>query len=1285
MTLKVRIVALVLVFGYSTSAEEIAEVETTGSTTVKSPEDLRILLRAEQEKYALLAPPSIDPYWSTRDDDIFVNWSEWPESAKKLAVATLDENLIPRYEIYLWENPESGTITVANMYNETMTELQPEKGFDSLGWAMLHFGISVADELSSFQQVIHASHHTAVTLTLTPVAFEKVCTEFREEEQSLAMQEASAMPIGMVMMSLPSSPSNLMLAINGTTNTNTAVEIEIGYPETFTNKVEVYATTNLIKGEWEIVSPALVTTGSTSLVWTDTQTNLQFRAYQVGDADLDSDGDGLVDAREILIYHTDRFNSDSDGDYMDDAWELQYALNPNDDLDMILDPDHDMLPNVYEHYYGLNPNSADSSAITKLRVDPANAAQPDTYATIRDAFNASTNYSIIEVASGAYSGSGNTGLSFPRHPVMLMSDNWGTNRSSEIQSDGFSAFFMSDEQDNQTIVRGLNINLTGDRPMQSGFYLGEGNCTFTGVAPFFDGVKVELGDSDWAVGFYGLGSSDKTIRFNNCIVRGANNHHVSSGIYLVDSPKVLVSNCTFMDFNSSTNTSHGILLGTSPINLGHAAASIEARIENCFWDASFASNNNYAVAHALGSSGRYNTQVSSAIAPGAVDFLDVDSMSGLIETNGFVLRDGLILSNSPCINATVNALSWHDFHGQPRDSAPDMGADEYSLISTNDIDGDGLTDYAEAFTNFTSIFDYDSDDDGVGDGDEISCGTIPTNSDNYCVTILGSVDDQTGLGASVLASYALGYGNWNPAKATSVANGQFSYPHQIIDSPYPLMVQILIDLDGDGLSDSGEPFYIETLNITNHDSGISFVLHDADKDGVGDGDEVNCGTDPNHKDHYCVSLQGTVTNLFGLSGATYASAVLMNQTIPPWPYEIELGNLEKTVLEQVSITNGDFLIDHLIIDQRGSNEVWNLWLEVYQDMTSNGVFDVFEPITYVRVAVTNHTMEYEVQLDVNPYDADGDLIPDGWEYANGLSFTNNIDAFADPDGDWIDNLWEYRLHLDPYTYNTNNYAFADAMQAVDSRIEGLNPSNAIHIFSEDYWVTTNLTRNPNCWAGDIDLTCCSPWNSYNANKRAGTLISPRHAIFVNHLPPPNTFFIPEGYDLRFVDATNGGYTATIESIHHLDYTAGADLTVAVLTEDVPTNRFSFAKILPEYYTNYLGHAVIHVPGLCLDQEEKALVHDLKYPSRYTMPIYGDRINYSDEPDGLISGDSGNPGFIILNNELVITTLWRTGGGGGGTSVTSVKEEINAIMNTNGNYSLTEIDLSGYIEIPENLR
>ena len=59
------------------------------------------------------------------------------------------------------------------------------------------------------------------------------------------------------------------------------------------------------------------------MVWTDAPllpTALRF--YAVGNADLDTDGDGLLDAREVILYGSSPSEVDTDSDGTDDYEEV---------------------------------------------------------------------------------------------------------------------------------------------------------------------------------------------------------------------------------------------------------------------------------------------------------------------------------------------------------------------------------------------------------------------------------------------------------------------------------------------------------------------------------------------------------------------------------------------------------------------------------------------------------------------------------------------------------------------------------------------------------------------------------------------------------------------------------------------------------------------------------------------------------------------------------------------------------------------------------------------------
>ncbi|MCK5843059.1 MAG: hypothetical protein KAG97_00040, partial [Victivallales bacterium] len=283
------------------AVDSIERLKKPATISVKSPEDLRALIRGEQEKFALIAPPSLEPYWSSLNGDVFVEWEDWPEASRKLAFAVLDENMIPRYELKIWEDFVSAEIFVVNDRNGIMATLKPEKGFDPYGfWLKSRAGVSSISELSEFEQILYSSSHTALSLTLTPSIFEKACAEIREDERAvlrLAAVEESLIP--MAMMS-GGAVTNLQGAIGITTNGT--VEIEVAWPSSFSNRVCLFSCEDLVAGDWSVLAEKLPTYSVSSLVFEDVaSSNLTDCFYRAGDADLDSDGDFLVDSFELVV------------------------------------------------------------------------------------------------------------------------------------------------------------------------------------------------------------------------------------------------------------------------------------------------------------------------------------------------------------------------------------------------------------------------------------------------------------------------------------------------------------------------------------------------------------------------------------------------------------------------------------------------------------------------------------------------------------------------------------------------------------------------------------------------------------------------------------------------------------------------------------------------------------------------------------------------------------------------------------------------------------------------
>ncbi|HEY5044080.1 MAG TPA: LamG-like jellyroll fold domain-containing protein [Verrucomicrobiae bacterium] len=76
---------------------------------------------------------------------------------------------------------------------------------------------------------------------------------------------------------------------------------------------------------------------------------------------LDSDGDGLTDAYELLVSHTNPYLADTDGNGMPDGWQVLHFGKAGNDPNG--DPDHDALRNLQEYLYGTDPQVSEGFSI----------------------------------------------------------------------------------------------------------------------------------------------------------------------------------------------------------------------------------------------------------------------------------------------------------------------------------------------------------------------------------------------------------------------------------------------------------------------------------------------------------------------------------------------------------------------------------------------------------------------------------------------------------------------------------------------------------------------------------------------------------------------------------------------------------------------------------------------------------------------------------------------------------------------------------------------------------
>lgn len=236
--------------------------------------------------------------------------------------------------------------------------------------------------------------------------------------------------------------------------------------------------------------------------------------------------------------------------------------------------------------------------------------------------------------------------------------------------------------------------------------------------------------------------------------------------------------------------------------------------------------------------------------------------------------------------------------------------------------------------------------------------------------------------------------------------------------------------------------------------------------------------------------------------------------------------------------------------------------------------------------------------------------------------------------------------------NASNYIICNdfnynASENIDMRIRVLNQKfTNFKVFYVQHHATPRYERNTQCWASDFNLTCISPWNSTGENRRAGTLITPRHVILANH------YNIKRNDSIRFITKDNQIIQRKVIGGGVVDQNLYPDIHIVTLDSVVPPS-IKPCKFLPGNYADYISNNGKGLPVLCLDQEEKALVADINYisnPNNFSLsvPTNQDRLNFN---ESIITGDSGNPVFLILNGELVLLGVFTWGGAGSGTSLT----------------------------------
>lgn len=473
------------------------------------------------------------------------------------------------------------------------------------------------------------------------------------------------------------------------------------------------------------------------------------------------------------------------------------------------DSDGDGAPDIYEFHNDTNPWVKDYAQIRKILADDRTP--------LRDALAASEPWSVIEIEPGCYSGAGWSMLELPPHPVLVSA---GAGTAVIQDANGFASFLIPSNTTEQTILRNLYLDRCGSG-LQVGFWCG-GNLPWVrrSASAMFENVHIRFSHPEsTCYGWIFYGASTNRSVLSRCTIN-ANGASRVRGVYAINPPPLKLDHDTFINFpaSSTNNTSVALLLetlrGTGETN-GNPIA-----IENTVFDASFT---NAEIIARLGPSNLAPITVQNSILPRApAQSASIDASASLWITNAPLSAWGYPTPGSPADIIGAGALVVLD------------------PTSLQDSDGDGLTDWQEAYEYQSSPILQDSDNDGVNDDDEITDGTDPNDDTSFRLYVTISITNDLFHAAGLHYSF-LSDGSTSPPSMTdhisTNESSTLTFGHiPLLENAHP-RIRIWYDYNTNEILDDGEWFKDISLPTSSAKLSIGFKLSeftDPGKTGIPD-------------------------------------------------------------------------------------------------------------------------------------------------------------------------------------------------------------------------------------------------------------------------------------------------------------------------------------------------------------------------------------------------------------------------------------------------------------------
>ena len=209
----------------------------------------------------------------------------------------------------------------------------------------------------------------------------------------------------------------------------------------------------------------------------------------------------------------------------------------------------------------------------------------------------------------------------------------------------------------------------------------------------------------------------------------------------------------------------------------------------------------------------------------------------------------------------------------------------------------------------------------------------------------------------------------------------------------------------------------------------------------------------------------------------------------------------------------------------------------------------------------------------------------------------------------------------------------------------MTPGADRRLFSGFTQSTFSWVRNPASWVSVFNWTGVSAGINGLGGVGGGTLITRRHVLFAHHVPYP-----ARPFDIFFVNADSRTFTYKVTNIQQV---GDSDISIGTLDRDADASLFVY-KILPDNWTQFIANKTERFNQMGVSFTNQMFVLPVLYTNYDRRVATGDVVNVRmgtatvNIPafenarafgEALRVGDSGNPIFVPVGNELVLLGGW----------------------------------------------